>query len=212
MSEADDASFGADYGAYGDLVTPQAEFAERIIKRLNPRNEQDLYEQAARQSKIGGMLITLMIVTWWLFIHKANDDQSQGISVFFGLNFGQAALAVMVLSLVSAVLTELSRGMGNILHSSLAGGMLILAGLYVAEPLVSSLFVADFLSSGDGLWRTGRLAVLWGGMTYGSNLMVSAKLLTWLIRFMEAEGLDMSGLHEPARQELSTGSDESLSS
>ena len=61
---------------------------------------------AARDSKNGGMLITLMVVVWWLFIGGTNDDLSAGVSVFFSLNFEQAALAVMVLSLFSALLTE----------------------------------------------------------------------------------------------------------
>jgi len=155
---------------------------------------------AARDSKNGGMLITLMVVVWWLFIGNNGDDVSVGVSVFFGLNFEQAALAVMVLSLFSALLTEFSRDMGKILPSTAAGGMLILAGLYVAEPLVGALFVSSSdLETQVGLWRSVRLGLLWGGTTYGSNLIVNALLLKWLIRFLDSNDYDFSERNEPVR-------------
>lgn len=176
----------------GDLPVDW-EFAERIIRRLKPRNLQDVYEMAARQSKWGGMLITLMVVVWWLLIGLDDDNMNSGISVFFGLDFGQAALAVMVLSLVSALLTEFSRDIGKILPSTAAGGMLILAGLYVVEPLIASLFISSYdLVVQDALWRSLRLGVLWGGMTFGSKLIVNAMLLNWLIRFLDSNEYDFS--------------------
>jgi len=172
-------------------MPPGAEFAERILKRLDPSNPEVVYDMAARASKNGGMLITLMVVVWWLFIGVKSDDLSAGVSVFFSLNFEQAALAVMVLSLFSALLTEFSRDMGKILPSTAAGGMLILAGLYVAEPLVAALFLTDSdLDVQVGLWRSVRLGILWGGTTFGSNLIVDALLLKWLIRFMVSHDVD----------------------
>mgnify|MGYP004050123359 FL=1 len=215
MSDADalleeETSLGLPPVADGGELPLDWEFAERILKRLNPRNQQDVYDMAARDSKNGGMLITLMVVVWWLFIGGTNDDLSEGISVFFSLNFEQAALAVMVLSLISALLTEFSRDMGKILPSTAAGGMLILAGLYVAEPLVAALFLSDAdLDMQLGLWRTLRLGLLWGGTTYGSNLIVNALLLKWLIRFLDSNDYDFSERNEPVHRPIpsSTGDD-----
>ena len=202
MSEADallESEASADHHQMrtDNSMPPGAEFAERILKRLNPLNPEIVYDMAARASKNGGMLITLMVVVWWLFIGVKSDDLSAGVSVFFSLNFEQAALAVMVLSLFSALLTEFSRDMGKILPSTAAGGMLILAGLYVAEPLVAALFLSDSdLDVQVGLWRTVRLGILWGGTTFGSNLIVNALLLKWLIRFMVSHDVDFPDRNE----------------
>jgi hypothetical protein len=141
------------------------------------------------------------VVVWWLFIGVDQDDMGAGVSVFFGLDFGQAALAVMGLSLGSAVLTEFSRDMGKILPSTLAGGMLILAGLYVAEPLVSALFLSSFdLTFSESLWRSVRLGVLWAGMSFGAYQIVNAMLLNWLIRFMNSNGYDYSGIGDASQE------------
>jgi len=211
----------ADASIVGDLLTdtplaeaeaelPQDwEFAERILKRLKPRNQQHVYDMAAKDSKNGGMLITLMVVVWWLFIGGNNDTLENGVSVFFSLNFEEAALAVMVLSLFSALLTEFSRDMGKILPSTAAGGMLILAGLYVAEPFVGALFVGSFdLDVQTGLWRSARLGLLWGGTTYGSNLIVNALLLKWLIRFLDSNEYDFSSRNEPQHRPVPAGGDD----
>ena len=197
--------------AEGEQELPQDwEFAERILKRLKPRNQQHVYDMAAKDSKNGGMLITLMVVVWWLFIGGTNDALENGVSVFFSLNFEQAALAVMVLSLFSALLTEFSRDMGKILPSTAAGGMLILAGLYVAEPLVGALFVSSFdLDMQTALWRSARLGLLWGGTTYGSNLIVNALLLKWLIRFLDSNDYDFSSRNEPTHRPM-PAADEAL--
>ena len=50
-----------------------------------------------------------------------------------------------------------------------------------------------------GLWRSLRLGLLWGGTTYGSNLIVNALLLKWLIRFLDSNDYDFSERNEPVR-------------
>ena len=49
------------------------EFAERIIRRLKPRNLQEVFDKAASTSRLGGMLITLMVAVWWLGIYSQDD-------------------------------------------------------------------------------------------------------------------------------------------
>ncbi len=41
------------------------------------------------------------------------------------------------------------------------------------------------------------MGLLWGGTTYGSNLIVSALLLKWLIRFLDSNDYDFSERNEP---------------
>ena len=185
---------GAEQAPGGGSPVGDYEFAERIIRRLKPRNLQDVFDKAASTSRLGGMLITLMVAVWWLGIYSQDDDMSIGVSVFFGLDFAQVAFAVMILSLLSAILTEFSRDMGKIFPSTAAGGMLILAGLYVVEPLIGSFFGSNGLSSAEGLWRSARLGALWGGMTMGSNLLVNAMLLNWLIRFIDSNDYEFTGI------------------
>jgi len=175
-------------------VEQSADRAERILARMEINDRQEAYALLDQKSKRGGVLVTLVIVGWWLFIGLQGDDVG-GESVFFGLGFSSVAITVMVLSAVSALLSELSKDRGDIYASALSGGMMIFAVLYVAEPLVGSLLVDGFLSVGEGFSRSLRLAGLWGGMTYGANLLVNALLVNWLLTFMDAHGLDYIGDH-----------------
>ena len=112
--------------------------------------------------------------------------------MFFGLDFSQVALTVMALSALSSLLSELSKDRGAIYASSLSGGMMIIGVLYVLEPLAGAFLVDDFLTVSEGMSRSFRLAALWGGMTYGANLLVNAFLLTWLLKFTDAHGYDIN--------------------
>ena len=78
MSEADaildgGEPLGSPMDAASHELPQDWEFAERILKRLNPRNQQDVYDMAARDSKNGGMLITPMVVCL-LYTSDAADD------------------------------------------------------------------------------------------------------------------------------------------
>jgi len=191
MTESDSMAF-SERDSEPAPVEQSADRAERILTRMQINDRQEAYALLDQKSKRGGVLVTLVIVGWWLFIGLQGDDVG-GESVFFGLGFSSVAITVMVLSAVSALLSELSKDRGDIYASALSGGMMIFAVLYVAEPLVGSLLVDGFLSVGEGFSRSLRLAALWGGMTYGANLLVNALLVNWLLTFMDAHGLDYIG-------------------
>ena len=189
MTESDIVAFSVSESEAAP-VDQSADRAERIIARMQLNDRQQAYAVLDQKSKRGGVLVTLVVVGWWLFIGLQGDDVG-GESVFFGLGFSTVAITVMVLSAVSALLSELSKDRGDIYASALSGGMMIFAVLYVAEPVVGSLVVDDFLSFSEGLSRSVRLAALWGGMTYGANLLVNALLVNWLLTFMDAHGVDI---------------------
>ena len=190
MTEGEEVAFSVD-GTDSGPIDQSTDRAERIIRRLNINSRQMAYNQLDRKSKIGGVLVTLVFVGWWLFI-GINGDNVGGDSVFFGLDFSQVALTVMALSALSSLLSELSKDRGAIYASSLSGGMMIIGVLYVLEPLAGAFLVDDFLTVSEGMSRSFRLAALWGGMTYGANLLVNAFLLTWLLKFTDAHGYDIN--------------------
>ena len=190
MTEGEEVAFSVD-GTDPGPIDQSTDRAERIIRRLNINSRQMAYNQLDRKSKIGGVLVTLVFVGWWLFI-GINGDNVGGDSVFFGLDFSQVALTVMALSALSSLLSELSKDRGAIYASSFSGGMMIIGVLYVLEPLAGAFLVDDFLTVSEGMSRSFRLAALWGGMTYGANLLVNAFLLTWLLKFTDAHGYDIN--------------------
>ena len=189
MTESEDLAFSTLEVDHAP-IDQSTDRAERIVRRLNINNRQMAYNQLDRKSKIGGILVTLVFVGWWLFI-GINGDSEGGTSVFFALDFSQVALTVMALSACSSLLSELSKDRGAIYASSLSGGMMIIAVLYVLEPLAGAVLMEDFLTVSEGMSRTFRLAALWGGMTYGANLLVNAFLLTWLLKVTDAHGWEI---------------------
>ena len=78
-----------------------------------------------------------------------------------------------------------------------------------AAPLVGALFVSGSdLETQVGLWRSVRLGLLWGGTTYGSNLIVNALLLKWLIRFLDSNEYDFSERNEPVHAPPSSATED----
>lgn len=166
------------------------ELANRLTVRFNPANRGELRAMISSKGQLGGGLVTLMIVFWWLAIDSITDNLEVGVSKFFSINFSDVALVVICLALFSSILKDLSRELGLLAPSFISGGMLIFSVIYVFEPLINGLWPNDFELS-EGMFRTLRLAILWVGVTAGAKMLVDSALLMWLKTFFDAEGIDI---------------------
>jgi hypothetical protein len=95
------------------------------------------------------------------------------------------------LGLLSSLLRDFSRELGQLAPALLSGALIILCCLYVLEPIALGL-LTDELTSSDGVWRTARLALLWLGITYCAHLLVDASLLAWLKKFCDSKGFEIA--------------------
>ena len=169
------------------------ELADRLISRLKPDDNASILKMIANKAYFSGGLGTIILVFWWLTVDTGNDDLDAGVSTFFNLDFSQVALTVIGLGLLSALLRDFSRELGNLAPALISGALIILCCLYVLEPMALGFF-SDELGSSDGIWRTARLALLWLGITYCAHLLVDASLLAWLKKFCDSKGLNIEPL------------------
>ena len=182
------------------------ELANRLIERLSPENRGALREMISKKGSLGGGLVTLMVVFWWLAVDSVTDNLDVGLSKFFGFNFSEVALIVIGLALISSILKDFSRELGLLAPSFISGGMVIFSALYVFEPLINGLWPNDF-DLNEGLFRTLRLTILWVGVTIGAKLLVDSALLMWLKQFCDANGIDIQSNNQEPPQELTEDTD-----
>ena len=182
------------------------ELANRLIERLSPENRGALREMISKKGSLGGGLVTLMVVFWWLAVDSVTDNLDVGLSKFFGFNFSEVALIVIGLALISSILKDFSRELGLLAPSFISGGMVIFSALYVFEPLINGLWPNDF-DLNEGLFRTFRLTILWVGVTIGAKLLVDSALLMWLKQFCDANGIDIQSNNQEPPQEMNEDND-----
>jgi len=178
------------------------DLAIRILKQFEPKDQSQLFEMASKYGTWGGMALTATFVFWWLLVQGSDDDMSVGISLFFGFNFSQVALVVLILCALSTILADASRVRGSFMLSPVSGGMFILCMLYIAEPLAASV-IFDKYDASVGLWRSIRLGILWSGARVGSVLFGLSVKLGWVKKFCEQWGYEMNSL---ATSEVSSDS------
>ena len=177
------------------------ELADRLIRRLDVKDHNAIFEMISAKAYFGGILIAILALFYWIFISSADDDIDTGVSILRSLSFPDVAIAVMVLGLLSALFRDYSRELGHLVPSLISGTMIIVCGFYAIEPLVYG-FVTDELEAQTALWRSARLGVLWGGVTYCAHYLVDAFLLYWLKQFCANHDIDIypaedTGVHEP---------------
>ncbi len=73
----------------------QRELAERLSQRMDVKNQNAIYEMISAKAYIGGGLITVLVLFYWIFISSMNDDASVGESLLFGLQFSDVAMVIM---------------------------------------------------------------------------------------------------------------------
>lgn len=204
--DANDSHYASE-SSMDSMSEASLELASRLITRLKPDDRQSIFKMIANKAYFSGGLMTIILVFWWLTVDSASDDLDTGVSTFFGLDFSQVALTVMALGLVSSLLRDFSRELGQLTPALISGALIILCCLYVFEPLAVGILTDEF-STSNGIWRTIRLGLLWIGVTFCAHLLVDASLLAWLKRFCDSKGFEIEPLAERNnRQSEISGSD-----
>ena len=167
------------------------ELADRLIRRLNVKDHNSIFEMISAKAYYSGILLAILIFFYWIFISSANDNSELGVSILMKFGFADVAIAVMLLGLASAFFRDFSRELGQLLPSLISGAMIIVCGFYFLEPLVFG-FVSNELDIQTAVWRSARLGFLWGGVTYCAHFLVDASLLLWLKQFCVNHDIDIS--------------------
>ena len=184
------------------------ELATRLITRLKPDDRGSIFKMIANKAYFSGGLVTIILVFWWLTVDTGSDNLDDGVSTFFNLDFSQVALTVIGLGLMSSLLRDFSRELGQLAPALISGALIILCCLYVFEPLAVGILTNE-LSSTEGVWRTARLALLWIGTTFCAHLLVDASLLAWLKKFCDSKGFEIAPLSERDENHTNLIADES---
>jgi len=171
------------------------ELADRLIRRLNVKDHNSIFEMISAKAYYSGILLAILIFFYWIFISSANDNSELGVSILMKFSFADVAIAVMLLGLFSAFFRDFSRELGQLLPSLISGAMIIVCGFYFIEPLVYG-FVSNELDIQTAVWRSIRLGVLWGGVTFCAHFLVDASLLLWLKQFCVNHDIDISPVAE----------------
>lgn len=201
--------FGPDEGNYGTQGPSEhrKELADRLIRRLNVKDHNSIYEMISAKAYYGGILLMILVFFYWIFISLQDDNPDIGTSILLKLSFADVAIAVMLFGLISSFFRDFSRELGQLLPSLISGAMIIVCGFYFIEPLVYG-FVTKELEPLTAIFRSARIGLLWGGVTYCAHFLVDASLLLWLKQFCANHDIDISPIQdEPVRQTQSESSD-----
>ncbi len=182
------------YDAHGPSEH-RRELADRLIRRLEVKDHNSIFEMISGKAYYGGSLLMILVFFYWIFIHSANDNPDIGVSILMSLEFPNVAIAVMLFGLLSAFFRDYSRELGQLLPSLVSGALIIVCGFYFLEPLVYGLVTND-LEIQTAVWRSVRLGLLWGGVTYCAHFLVDASLLLWLKQFCANHDIDISPMAE----------------
>ena len=194
QGEVDELSvYSAPEGVHTSNTDDEQKFrlAQRIMSRFDLKDSDQSFELINKKAYVGGILIAVLVLFWWVLITNAEDNMALGASFLFNLDFSEVSLTVGVFGLVSASARSISKDKGQLLPSLASGAMLIVCGFFILEPLVYGL-TGDALSLSAGMFRTARLVALFVGVTYCARFLVEAYILFWLKTLVESRNMTIS--------------------
>ena len=171
------------------LPPEHQELADRLAMRFKTQGIASLNSMLHARAKTGSMVMAGLGFFIWLSIFFGQDPSSSRDTIILDLGFHQVALLVTALAFLAAIFNEMGNELGRAIPGLLAGPMTIVAGIYMLEPMATSLW-SDSLEVAEGAWRTVRLAVILAGATYGARLIMEAAFLVWLRDFCDIHGFD----------------------
>ena len=181
--------------------------AENIVRRLDPRDEEDVTRIIHQRAVWAGGLMTGMALFWWLTVLRVVDGSSHPFLI--DISFAAIAWWVGGLALIGTAFNAHSRLKGRP-ASGLAAGALFLLAAYFPLELTWWAIVGD--AGTDNLWMALRLVVIGAGLHQAASLGTDAFLLHWVKRLMEGYSIELTPGEVPRapQSEVTLGASESL--
>lgn len=186
------------------------DLADRLMERFQPEGGQGLNAMLSNRAKSGAMVLAgLGFFIWITVFFNLDSTASSDDTILLNFAFHNIAIVVALLSFLAAIFSELGSERGRAAPSLMAGPMQFFAIIYVFEPLATGA-MGDALTVEEGLWRTVRLLVIFGGAYYGARLIMEAYFLVWLRTFCDTFGFVPGAVQqgfaaaepEPAEQDM----------
>ena len=164
------------------------DLADRLMERFAPDGGQGLNAMLSNRAKSGAMVLAGLGFFIWLSVFFNLDSSTEtDDTILLNFSFHTIAIVVALLSFLAAIFSELGSERGRAAPSLMAGPMQFFAIIYVFEPLATG-GMSDALTVEEGLWRSIRLLVIFGGAYYGARLIMEAYFLVWLRTFCDTFG------------------------
>ena len=163
------------------------DLADRLMERFAPDGGQGLNAMLSNRAKSGAMVVAgLGFFIWISVFFNLDSSAATDDTILLNFAFHNIAIVVALLSFLAAIFSELGSERGRAAPSMMAGPMQFFAIIYVIEPWPPA--PCRMRWPRGRLWRTVRLAVIFGGAYYGARLIMEAYFLVWLRTFCDTFG------------------------
>lgn len=161
--------------------------AENIVRRLDPRDEDDVSRIIHQRAVLAGGLMMGMLLFWWLAVMRATDGSERPF--LMDSTFALVAWWVGGLALLGTAFNVHSRLRGRPATGLAAGALFLLAAYF---PLELSWYALVGDAGGAALWMAVRLVIIAAGLHLAASLGTDAFLLRWVQRVMESHRVELA--------------------